>query len=60
MKAFQEDPANKGKTIEDANKSICNSLPTDLMRKEGKVTVSVRTDKGKREITLWKSLAKRY
>lgn len=51
MKAFQEDPANKGKTVEDAEKAFAG-LPTDLMRKEGKVTVSVRTDKGKREYTM--------
>ena len=51
IKAFQEDPANKGKTIEDANQAY-NSLPTDLYRKEGKVTVSVKTDRGKRDYTM--------
>ena len=38
-------------TVEDAEKAFA-SQPTDLMRKEGKVTVSVRTDKGKREYTM--------
>ena len=46
--AFQADPQNKGKTEQDALEAY-NGLPTDLYRKEGKVTVSVRTDRGKKD-----------
>ena len=46
--AFQQDPQHKGKTEADAIAAF-EVLPTDLCRKEGKVTVSVRTDRGKKD-----------
>jgi hypothetical protein len=51
ISAFKVDPENKGKTTEDAEQAFKN-LPTGLRRKEGVVTVSVRTDKGKRDYTM--------
>tara|TARA_B100001250_G_C19783938_1_gene783201 strand:+ start:1045 stop:1983 length:939 start_codon:yes stop_codon:yes gene_type:complete len=51
IKAFQSDPQNKDKDIKDAKQAF-ESLPTDLYRKEGTVTVSVRTDKGKRDFKM--------
>ena len=51
IKAFQTDPQHKGKTQADAEQAFA-SLPTDLYRKEGTVTVSVRTDKGKRDFKI--------
>lgn len=51
IEAFIEDPSNKGKTEADAEQAFA-SLPSDLYRKEGKVTVSVRTDRGNRDFTI--------
>lgn len=51
IEAFIGDPNNKGKTEADAEHAFA-SLPSDLYRKEGKVTVSVRTDRGKRDFTM--------
>ena len=46
--AFLADPQNKGATRAEAVAEF-KTKPRDLYRKEGKVTVSVRTDRGKKD-----------
>jgi len=48
VESFLMEEDNKGLTAEDANKAFL-ALPHDLVRKEGKVKVSIRNDGGKRD-----------
>lgn len=51
VESYLMDTENKGKSNEDAIEAF-NALPNDLVRKEGQVKVTVRTDSGKREFKM--------